>query len=325
VTAIAEPRIDHELTEPVPSAAADGTAPVDRALPAASTSGPDRSPSGALPVLKVAATTLSLLLLGFVAFLVLFSGLEHQSAQTARYATFRDQLAQGLVPMSGIDANGRPVALGTPIGLLQIPAIGVREVICQGTTAGVMSDCPGHQRSTVFPGQAGYSVIMGRRAAFGGPFKRLSVLDRNARITITTQEGLATYRVRDVRKAGDVAPPPPASGTGRLVLETATGSAFMPTGVLYVDADLLVKALPGNGASVSAAALPADERPLGIDTSTLYVLVLWLEALMVVVVMAVWSRVRWGLAQAVVVFCPVVLLIALFASSQVTKLFPNLT
>ena len=188
-----------------------------------------------------------------------FSGLQHVAAQNRAFAAFRGAVAAGVAPVGQSDQEGKLLELGTPMALLEIPAAGIREVVGEGTTSGVLADGPGHSRTTPFPGQAGTSVIMGRRAAFGGPFERIPRLKAGDVITVTTGQGVSTYQVAGIRRAGDPLPTPLAAGQGRLVLATADGAAFSPSGAVYVDADLTTVAWPSPGRV--QAALDPRERP----------------------------------------------------------------
>jgi LPXTG-site transpeptidase (sortase) family protein len=285
---------------------------------------PDNEGGGLTDVVRVALVILSAVLLSMALYLVVLSRLEHSAAQHQAFDRLRGQLAAATAPVSPTEASGRLLPLGTPVALLEIPAIHVHEVVGEGTTSAVLMSGPGHRRDTPFPGQAGASYILGRAAAYGGPFGRLHKLKPGARITITTGEGVSTYKVIDVRRAGQ--PKPPALGTtqGRVTLETATGSPFVPSGALYVDADQVSPVLLSTGVGVPAGALPADERPMATETGSLWALVLWLEALIVAAVAMVWSWNRWGRVQTWVVFVPLVALVGYYLSAQITRLLPNL-
>jgi hypothetical protein len=71
-------------------------------------------------------------------------------------------------------------------------------------------------------------------------------------------------------------------------------------------------------------AVPPAQRPLGTDVGSLWALVLWLEALLVVAIGIVWSWSRWGRAQTWIVFLPLTAVVAFFASDQFMRLLPNL-
>jgi hypothetical protein len=91
-----------------------------------------------------------------------------------------------------------------------------------------------------------------------------------------------------------------------------------------VDAQLTTPAQPTPGEGFTTANLTSPELELGTDTSTVWELVLWMQALIVVVVGAVWAWYRWGRWQAWIVFAPLTLLVGLYVAGQVTLLLPNL-
>ena len=167
-------------------------------------------------------------------------------------------------------------------------------------------------------------MVFGRRAAFGGPFARINELHKADLIKVTTGQGVFDYRVLDVRKAGDPIPAPPADGSSRLVLTTAAGAAFLPNGVVRVDADLVGAAVVGPERLLSFASLPDEEKVMASDARTLWALALWLQALILLSLAAVWAWHRWGRAQAWVVFLPPLMLVCLFATGEAVRLLPNL-
>jgi LPXTG-site transpeptidase (sortase) family protein len=264
----------------------------------------------------------TLIALGLFLYVVLVTGLQHHVSQIRAFDKLRGELANGVAPVAGIDANGHPVAMGAPIAVLDIPTIHVHEVVFEGTTGGVLMAGPGHRRGTPFPGHLGTSVILGRRAAYGGPFKHLSALRPGASVVVTTGGGVSHYKVIDIRRAGDPAPSPLAAGQGRLLLMTATGPAFMPSGVLRADADLVSR--PVDQTTIGTGSVPAAEQPLGTDSSTVWALVLWLQVLVVVSLVTVWSWLRWGRAQTWIVLAPVTLLVVIATAGEVVRLLPNL-
>lgn len=254
--------------------------------------------------------------------LLVVSSLQHRAAQQRAFEQLRKELAEGRAPLSPNDSYGRPLPSATPVALLVIPSIHVHEVVGEGTSSAALMSGPGHRRGTPLPGQAGTSVILGRQAAYGGPFKHLSRLRVGQQITVTTGEGMAKYQVIKIRHAGDLAPAPVASGQGRLMLITARGTPFLPSGTLRVDADLMTPVVPPSPAAT--AATPWSERVMGSDTSSLWALVLWLQVLIVIAIGIVWSWHRWGRQQTWIVFFPVTALVGLIASEQFLKLLPNL-
>jgi sortase A len=276
------------------------------------------------PVISGGLAIMGALLLGLTLNLVVLSGFEEHAAQSSAFDAFRGQLALGTAPVTQTTQKGQLFPVGIPVAILDIPEIGITNaVVFNGTSGSVLMSGPGHQRDTVMPGQAGVSVIQGRASAYGGPFGHLSSLRTGDKFTVTTGQGVNTYTVSDVRVAGDPDPPLPA-GEGRLTLETALGSPFVPSGVLRVDARLISTVQP-TPALLDLGALPGPERPLGTDPSALLPLFLWLLGLIAVVAGAVIAWHRWGRWHAWIVFGPLALTVGLFTADQITRLLPNLT
>lgn len=268
-----------------------------------------------------AALTIAVLTLGFVVDLAVVSRFEYRAAQARSFNQLRNELALGSAPVSQFDRHGHLLRLGTPVALLEVPKLHMRLVVGEGSTPEVLMRGPGLLRSTVLPGQAGTSAILGRAAAYGGPFHAISSLHKGDRITVTTGAGQATFSVIGVRHAHDPIPPLKA-GAGRLTLVTASGLPFLPSGLVRVDADLTANALPAVQPAV--ATTPRSEQPLGTDSSNLWQLVLLLEAFLAAAIAAVWSWHRWGHAQAWIVFFPVFALLAYVTNDQFARLLPNL-
>jgi len=256
--------------------------------------------------------------------LVVVSSLKQHAAQRRAFQQFRADLAGGTAPLGSLDAARHPLRPGSPVAYLEIPSLGLHQVVGEGTTAGSLFTGPGHRRDTPLPGQAGVSVVLGRRASFGGPFARLGQLRKGALIRATTGSGVYEYRVIGVRHEGDPVPAPPGTGAGRLLLATAAGTRFMPSGVLRVDADLAIPAVSGPGGRVNSASLPPAEQMMAGDPGSLGALVLWLQALVVVTFGATWAWHQWGRAKAWIVCLPPLLLVGLSASAEAAHLLPNL-
>ncbi len=274
----------------------------------------------ALAVLVIVST----LSASFLLHLLVVSSLQQDAAQERAFDAFRSQLAQGTAPIGPTDTENRMLSPGTPVALLEIPALDVEQVVAVGTSSAVLLDGPGLRRDSVLPGQIGTSVVLGRRAAYGGPFARLADLESGDAITVTTGQGTFEYEVLGVRHEGDPLPPPVSAGAARLLLATAGGSPFLPEGILRVDADLVGEPVVGQPPLVRAAGLLDSEQMMGTDTSTLWSLVLWLQALALTSVAAVWAWLRWSRPHAWVIFAPPLLLIGLAAAGEVTRLLPNL-
>lgn len=210
------------------------------------------------------------------------------------------------------------------MAFLEIGSIGVREVVGEGTTAADLMAGPGHRRDTPLPGQAGTSVLLGRQAAYGGPFNRLADLKVNDKITVTTGAGISSFTVISLRFGGEPTPPPVRSGRGRLLLVSAAGASYLPSKVLRVDADLDTAASSAPAAVIRPSALSRTEQIMATDSTTLWRLVFWIQALIVVALGIVWSWHRWGRPQSWIVFAPPTALVGLFAAAEVARVLPNL-
>lgn len=269
--------------------------------------------------------TLAALLLGLTAQLLFVSGLQERAAQHTAYDSLRAQLALGTAPVAQTDQQGDLLAPGTPVAIVDIPALHVRQVVLEGTDSGVMTDGPGHRRDTPMPGQAGDQRADGPRRRVRRSLRApRRTRRRSDTFSVTTGQGKAKYQVFGVRRAGDPAPAPLDAGKGRMVLLTATGPDFMPGGVLRVDAELVSAPAQTPAAVIRSGTLPESEQPLARPGGVPWPLVMWLQALIAVAVAAVWAWHRWGRHQTWIVFAPVVAVLGLQVATRATELLPNL-
>jgi sortase A len=260
----------------------------------------------------------------FIVNAFLLSHLQHAISQQLAYGELRQQLADGVAPVSEGDVDDNLLPDGAPLAILTIPKIGVDEVIVEGSDGATLMKGPGHRRDSVLPGQQGVSVVLGRMAAYGGPFSRLQELVPGDRISVVTGQGRQQFRVIDVRNAGDPVPPAVKTGESRLVLETARGPAFVPSGIAYVDAELTSKVQERGARQTSYGSLPPSAFPMATDTSTVWALVFALQFLVVVEVAAVLAIPRSGPRKAWIVFVPLVVLGSVLTATQLMLLLPNL-
>ena len=288
-------------------------------------------PKAALPplsrrelLIRNSLAVLAVLILGIIVNLFMLGHLQHAAAQQQLSNEIRKQLAAATAPVS--EGNFEKVLLqdGDPVAVIDIPSINVHEVVVEGTSSGDLKAGPGHRRDTVLPGQAGTSIIMGRAAAYGGPFANLQNLQLGAELTVTTGQGKHTYKVLSLRYAGDPAPPVPTATQGRLILETARGPAYVPTGVVRIDAQQVSKVMNAGARQTTYASLPVADKELATDTRTVWGLIFALQFLILVEVLLVWSFYRMGLWRTWVVFVPVSIVAGLLVADQITNLLPNL-
>jgi sortase A len=283
-------------------------------------------PAETLYLVSSACTVLVLVSLWMLLQMLVLGGLGESRAQHLLYNQYRTQLATETAPTGALDFDGKAVVEGSPVALISIPAIGLHNlVVVDGTASGDLLVGPGHVRSTPLPGNAGTSVVLGRRTTYGAPFAKIATLQPGDPINVVGAQGPVTLTVTDVRRAGDPIPPlPTGHAPGRLVLVTADSSGTLsllhPHRVVYVDAD-------AKSAYPSGPVFPAvsnAELPMQRDTSELPLLVLLL-ALVAALVVAV-SAARRHLRDALVwlVAAPVAIALAWAVTDQVMRLLPNL-
>lgn len=300
--------VTEELTEGPPPAAGTDPSPPPRRRP---------MPFEAR-LLSQALFMLCVGVLGLVAYLVVVSPAQENADQDRLFATFRGQLAAETAP------NGGQIAPGSPVALLAVPALHVdNDVVVEGTASGDLESGPGHVRDTPLPGQAGWSLLYGKSTTFGAPFGRLGQLRPGDRIDVTTAQGAFTYRVSRVRRPGDPLPGTLKAGSGRLTLETADGSNPLQRGnTLYVDADLLDT--PASTPEGMATLIPPEEAPMASDGNANVALVLWLQALGVLLGGVVWARRAWGGREALLIGVPLVVAVLWNIYESVARLLPNM-
>jgi sortase A len=268
-----------------------------------------------LRLLGIALVGVGLLIVGFLIYLFAFTPLtagrnQQQLAQSVTgQPLYRYSLVAGHTPPEG-----------SAIGVIEIPAIGVHQVIVQGTSAADLMKGPGLMPGTALPGTPGNAVVAGRRVTFGAPFGDLGKLKRGDAIRVVDGAGTFTYKVTktDVVSAGkrDVVTP---TSDNRLTLVTSN-SSYIPSGRLVVVAMLHGHAVAVPGDTV---AVPQYELGLSGDPVAGGLAVLWSLITIIVLVgagLAVW---RWKRPGLIYLFAaPVVVACGLFACEAVARALP---
>lgn len=267
---------------------------------------------------------LATLALGFVVHVTLIGSLQHGRTQYVLYQQLRTSLALATTPLGQLDVDGKLVANGIPVAYVSIPAIGVEEVVVQGTSPADLTNGPGHRRDTVMPGQEGTSVIMGRQATYGGPFSLLGALDIGDRIEVVTGQGESVYEVMGLRQEGDLLPQQIGEGEGRLELVSADGLPLAPSGALYVDAELTTEVKQTPSPVFTKEVLDAAELPMASDPGAWFPILFWLQWLLAAAIALRWVRSRWGMWQTWVVAVPVLLAIGAATAGAAVGALPNL-
>ena len=263
------------------------------------------------------------LMIWAVLYALVFGALQETRSQAVMYAKFRQELAPGAAGAAA--PIGAPITRGTPVAILEIPRIGLRDVVVEGTSSGDLLKGPGHRADSPLPGEAGVSVVYGRAATFGAPFSRLEKLQPGDPITVVDGAGTFRYTVLDVRRTGSPLPQPIGATGSRLTLGSAAAhgwrSVLAPSAPIYVDADMqgTASAEPGG----RPGSVPGGDKLMGVDTGALNSLVHWLALLGLTVAAAAWAFARWGRWQTWIVAAPTVGAALWLVSETAMRLLPN--
>ncbi len=126
----------------------------------------------------------------------------------------------GPAPAPAPDEPDPPI--GSPVGVLTIPAIGLDDVIVEGVGAAQLEQGPGHYPGTPLPGERGNAGIAGHRTTYAHPFYDLNLLHRGNAVDVRTSQGLFRYTVvgSEVVPPTDVGVLAPHGGDATLTLTT---------------------------------------------------------------------------------------------------------
>lgn len=273
---------------------------------------------GAAAVVTTAFTMIALVSLWVAAQALLFSGVSHDRAQAVLYQEFRTQLADTTAPF------GPVIPPGDPVAIISIPAIGVDEVVVEGTASGDTLAGPGHLRSSVLPGQLGSSYIYGRAGTYGAPFADITDLEPGDVINVTTAQGEKPLTVLGVRREGDPKPASPGADVARLTLVSVEGagrlSALTADTTVFVDAEA-ADAYPAP--SGRPTTVPDPEKILATDSGALPLLALCLALLLALTLGVVSARQRWSAPLIWVLASPLAIALAWMTTDTVMRLLPN--
>jgi LPXTG-site transpeptidase (sortase) family protein len=196
---------------------------------------------------------------------------------------------------------------------LQIPAIGLNEIVAEGASASALRSGPGHVQGTADIGGRGNAVILGRRERYGGPFSKLDTLHKGDQIAVQNRQSqVRLYKVVSVALVpNSSARPVEPTRRERLTLVTSDAGFFPHRRVVVVAEPTSSSRILGkhsNGGPVSSGAL--DQRP----ATTALGLLLWLGLAGLVVVLLFAARDlrrRSSTMVALVALAPVALLLSL--------------
>lgn len=197
------------------------------------------------------------------------AGVDKSSTGTSSPATSIPTSTSGTPDPAPITADP---ADGQPVGLLQIPKIGVDKVIVEGTNTTDLRQGPGHYAGTPLPGQPGNAAIAGHRTTYGAPFYNLNEMAIGDPVVVTTTQGVFTYKVTRslVVPCGDSNCDDPAdvavisaSTTPELTLTTCN-PRFSSTSRLVVQATLASAKVTASATKTPTTTVPGGRHsPIG--------------------------------------------------------------
>lgn len=259
---------------------------------------------------------LAAILLLFVGFEVSVTSLAEQRAQAALLPELRAAIKTTI-----LDRETSAIAPGAAVALLEIPSIGLQQVVVEGTTPSDLKSGPGHLPGSSVPGEFGNAVILGRRTTYGSPFGSLASIRKGQTIKAVTGQGLFTYRVTSVRHVAPGQADPVMGTTDSRITLVTSDPAFLATGRLAV-----VAMLQGKQVAVPQrppVPLAAGELGLSGDALGLGLGIIWGE-LLLLSIWAVWRlRNRWPRGVVYLLGAPVVLTLLVLTFSSVDLLLPS--
>lgn len=212
-------------------------------------------------------TFIALVILGVVVVEFVLSPLFQQRAQHQLTSQFNAMVTKAATAIGQSGVSPLPDTApdyGSAVAVLQIPKLGLTQVVVEGVSSNFTQSGPGHVPGTVLPGQAGESTIVGRRTTFGAPFFNIGSLKTGDVIKVITVEGPSIYKVVGEKKAQTLT----SANTLKLITSTPPVLAF---GSSTVTAELQAKPYP---------ATPKNARTAP-STNQFALMVLLLEVLVV--------------------------------------------
>ncbi len=273
------------------------------------------SPGTTSRVLRSAAGAFAFLIVAFALFLFIASGLIAQRDQVVLERTMRDQLARAVAPVGG------NIRVGSPVAVLEIPALDIRQIVGEGSTPDVTKSGAGHVRATPMPGQPGNSVVMARRSTFGAPFRHIDSLIKGDIIRVVTGQGRSQYRVTGVERvpAGDPSLFATSSRAGVLSLVTAD-DALTPSGYSVTRARLVT---PAFQSTRHARTISATETGLVGQGGGLTALAVALMLLALIGAGTTWLFLSWRPWSAYLVAAPVIIAGIWLVSNLASGILPS--
>jgi LPXTG-site transpeptidase (sortase) family protein len=262
-------------------------------------------------------TVVGLLAIVFLAYEFALSGLTEDRAQVALLTAFKRA-----VPTTTLGAKATQPAEGSPVALLNIPRIGLHQVVVEGTAPADLKAGPGHLRTSSLPGEFGNAVVAARRTTYGGPFQGLDRVSRGDAIIVTTGQGTFVYVVDTASRvpAGQAQPFVGTADT-RLTLVTSDPAYFASERLVVV---AMLVGTPVDVPSRPTASVGAADLGLATDPLGVWPVLIWAQ-LLAAAAWVTW-RLRERLPRTVLLMfaAPVIAALSLLAFSSLDAILPGL-
>jgi sortase A len=215
--------------------------------------------------------SVGVLILLFVVYQLWGTGLTHDRAQKSLRAKVARDLAATFTTSPPTTMPGAPTTSAPPAtipaalaegdwaALINIPRIGLDQVVVEGVGVEDLKQGVGHYPDTKMPGQKGNAALAGHRTTYGAPFNRLDDLVAGDEIMVTTRSGSFKYAVAEKKvvtpESVEVLDPSPDN---RLTLTTCHPKYSAEQRLIIV---ALLQGPPVEEAAVPAGTTPTTSAP----------------------------------------------------------------
>jgi sortase A len=266
----------------------------------------------------------------------------NQKALLDSYTAQIDKATKETQGLPGVSASSKAPEMGSPVAVLEIGSIRLRQVVVEGASSGRTQVGPGHVPGTAAPGQPGNSVVVARRAMFGGPFANLSKVAEGDKIVVTTTQGPSIYTVDSVEEktisepkanAGSAATGGAASGSDSVTVDELYGKSDDDRITLVTSTSVL----PWNSSKARVIVATMEGQPYQPtvqngrsssqtgttgDTGAWAGLLIALQLLVLTVIGAVWLYRRSTVRTAYLLTVPPLLVFTILTAEAASRLLP---
>jgi sortase A len=253
----------------VASTPAPVTTDVPAEAPVRRQSGPSRprAPLTAGRVAQLVGIWLLILVVCVGLVLYLVEPVFQQRTQARLMHAYQTEISHAHYSIAGLTGGQTSTAapdLGSPVGILEIPQIHLRQAVVEGVSSEQTADGPGHVPGTAAVGQPGNSAVVGRRSTYGGSFGSLGDLHKGDRILVTTVQGQTVYKVSSVGQELITTTAPTSSQLG----SSSVGGASTANEQLYRSSQKVAAAKATQSVDLEQLYGPTKANQLTLVTSS---------------------------------------------------------